>query len=208
MQKEGIKEIILRDDQTIPAIFTECVLPASNDENQAKSFLFSIKELQEIVCKPQIKVQFYHYQILVLFLIATKKEESDPIESEIFNEVLLYFRLALPIVASISESGMEEFMTDIESYASKKYPETLTKLEIEVGYAPGDAPLLDAKQGEQKRKHYGNALQIEKKNEVRPMIRGDYGALRHSLSKDLIEAPKMVKLRIKKTHTHEKMKAH
>ena len=208
MQKEGIKEIILRGDQTIDATFTECVLPASNDENQAKSFLFSIQELQEIVCKPQIKVQFYLHQILVLFLIATKKEESDPIESEIFNDLLLYLRLALPIVASISESGMEEFMGDIENHVSEKYPETLTKLEIEVGYAPGDASPLDVKQSEQKRKHYGNALPVDKKREVRPRIRGDYGALRHSLSKDLIEAPKMVRIRVKKPHSHQKMKAH
>ena len=219
--KESIRDLLLADEQSVETILNDIIIPTFSTSESIPKILFTPQEISQMTKNPLNKIRFIHYQILVLFLQAKIQGEADPFKGEIYQQILMYLQMVLPITASLSENSMQSFIEAIEEIEHEDFPQTIHQLEIDVGFETKDeneqnsgnaVPQIDAGKGEsndKKRKHYGNAIKAKVETVQSPLrVRGDYTSLRRAISNDRIEVPRMVKLRIKKPHTHEKKKSH
>ena len=218
---ESIRELLFDEKQTVETIFNDYVVPEFTTKELIEKILFSIDDITKITKNPIIKLRFVHYQILVLFLLAQSCGQEDPISGDIYQKILIYLQMVMPIAASLSETSAQEFLSAIEEMVSSQFPETIQKLENDIGYSTKEEsddnhppPITEpvdgsaAKEdGKPKRKYYGNAIHTRKEKVEAPLrVGGNYTSLRHSISKDHIEQPKMIRIRFKKPHSHEKKK--
>ena len=209
--KDEIVRLLIGGDQTIDSIVADGVVPFCKTAEDFQKFLFSIAEIGEFTKQPLIKIRFYLFQVLLIYRIVEISEKPDPIEKEYFDQILLYFRLALPICSSISDTSMDDFILKVEEYYNEKYPETIRIIEEELGFVKSernDVQSAPAKKIE--RKHYSDPLPKKDNEHKRCALRHDSGALMHTLSHDKNHgiAPNisMVRIRIKKTHSTQKKK--
>ena len=217
---ESIRDLLYDEKQTVETIFNDIVVPEFTTEESLKKIIFSIDEFRKIERNPTVKLRFAHYQILVLFLLAQITGQNDPIDSDIYQKILIYLQTVMPIAASLSDTSAHGFLTSIEDMILENFPETVRKLENDIGYSIQDdkddnQPLAvlaatdgGDSEGKPKRKYYGNAIHAPKEKIVAPLkIGGNYTTLRHSIGNNHIEQPKMVRLRFKKPHPHEKKRS-
>lgn len=197
-------ELISQSDHSVPSIFIESVRNSCSSGEECSKMLMTVSDIQERSKTVISKMRFYFYQILVLFEICTKENIQDPIDGTNYKKILMFTRAFIPLCISFGGDDVYTFLSDINEYFGETYPLTIEKLQLDVGLLNKE-PDLSVQTRREQRLHYADAKEPEKHEEPK-QAPFDFASIRQAYAHGRPSAlTKIVKVRIKKPHSHEKL---